>query len=423
MNFLSDGIQNAPYSKNLLDRFLRFVKKDTQSNTELADQGVMPSTPGQRKFAQSLVQELQQLGLKDVKISPDCYVYAHLPATTGMESKPSFCLISHMDTSDEVSGADVKPLLHQNYQGTAIQLPHGNILDPETDPFLKAASGKQDTIISSDGSTLLGADDKAGLSEIITAVEFIIAHPEIRHGNVELLFSPDEETGHGMDKVPLDYIKSRFAYTVDGGDLGELETECFNAYKSEITFQGVSTHTGSARGKMVNAITMASSFISTLPRQLAPETTDGKTGFYAPLGISGSIEECSVTLLLRDFSKQGINDKIETVDLLSQATARSFGGKALTKHTFQYENMKEGLDKNPAVEKVLEQAYRNAGVEPKFPPIRGGTDGSRLTEMGIPTPNIFTGGHNFHSRYEWASLHQMIQATETIIQLVQLWAQ
>ncbi len=405
----------------LLNRFISYVKTYSESDSAQADNGVMPSTPQQWKMAELVCNELKQLGLENVHTDENCYTYGLLKATAGCEKVPSFCLIAHIDTVDEVSGKDVKPIVHKDYDGKTITLPSGIILNPESDKYLALAGEQKDTIITSDGSTLLGADDKAGVAEIMTAVEYLVKHPELKHGDIEVLFSPDEETGHGMDKVNLKTIRSKMCYTVDGGHIGELETECFNAYKSEVTFTGKSMHTGTARPGMVNAVSMAASFVANLPRQEMPETTDGHMGFYAPLEINGSIEQSSVLVLLRDFTLDGIKKRMHMVDLVAQMAAETFNGAVQVKHTQQYLNMKEKLDANPLIVNKLVQAYKAAGVEPEFKPIRGGTDGSRLTEMGIPTPNIFTGGHNYHSRYEWASLSQMTCAAEILLQLSQSW--
>lgn len=422
MQDASTYIAQSPISKPLLERFLRYVKTYSESSSEVADKGIQPSTPQQKEMAALLNLELEDAGFKNVQTTPFCYTYAYIPASPGFEEKPSICLLAHIDTVEEVSGKDVKPIVHSQYDGKAIDLPYGITLDPKKDKDLELAGQEKDTIITSDGSTLLGADDKAGLAEIMTACKYIIDHPEIQHGPVEVIFSPDEETGHGMDNVPLNLIKSKCAYTVDGGHIGELETECFNAFKTDIVFTGLSKHTGSARPEMVNAITMASYFTVNLPRQEAPETTDCYQGFYAPMEISGSIEKSFVSLILRDFTTDGMERRKAFVDQLAAVTAGAFGGKAEVTHKQQYLNMKQTLDKHPLVVQNLVQAYKDAGVEPNFTPIRGGTDGSRLCEMGIPTPNIFTGGHSYHSRYEWASLSQMVKATDVLIKLIQIWA-
>ncbi|MCR4943848.1 MAG: peptidase T [Clostridium sp.] len=404
--------------KSLLEKFLRYVQVWTTSDSVSADAGNQPSTPNQFDLAKILSQELSELGLKNVQITDKCYVYAFLPPSPGCESQESFCLLAHIDTVEEVSGKNVQAQIYENYSGQKITLASGDILNPQTDSALALAGKNQETIISSDGNTLLGADDKAGVAEIMASLEYFSKNPQVKHGPVEICFSPDEETGHGMDNVPLNLIKSKYAYTVDGGHIGELETECFNAFKSEITFTGVSTHTGSARGKLVNAITMAGNFVTNLPRNEAPETTDGYEGFYAPMTIEGSIESAKVCIFLRDFDSKGMEKRKALIDTLANATALSFGGKAEVKHTQQYLNMKDGFKNRPDVVENLIAAYKKAGVEELLTPIRGGTDGSRLTEMGIPCPNIFTGGHNYHSRTEWASLDQMQKAMEILINLI-----
>lgn len=401
---------------SLLERFLRYVQIWTTSDSLSADSGAQPSTKCQFDLAHLLESELKALGLKDVQVTEKCYVYANLPATAGLEAQETFCLLAHIDTVEEVSGQHVNPQIHKNYDGSKITLASGDILNPDEDSALSLAGKNHETIITSDGNTLLGADDKAGVAEIMSALEYIVQN-KIPHGQIEVCFSPDEETGHGMDNVPLNLIKSKYAFTVDGGHIGELETECFNAFKSEIEFTGVSTHTGTARGKLVNAITMASNFVTNLPRHEAPETTMGYEGFYAPMNIEGSIESSKVTLFLRDFEDSGMEKRKSLVEQIALATAVSFGGKVKVTHTQQYLNMKNGFTKCPHVIEKLIESYKAAGVEPVFTPIRGGTDGSRLTELGIPTPNIFTGGHNFHSRTEWASLEQMEKAKEVLIYL------
>ena len=406
-------------NSSLLTRFLRYVQVWTTSDSVSADSGCQPSTKNQFELAHLLESEMKSLGLKNVQVTEKCYVYGVLPASEGLENVPPFCLLAHIDTVEEVSGKNVKPQIHKNYDGSKIQLASGDVLNPETDAALALAAENHETIISSDGTTLLGADDKAGVAEIMTAVACLAENPEIKHGPIEVCFSPDEETGHGMDNVPLNLIKSKYAYTVDGGHIGELETECFNAFKSEIVFTGVSTHTGSARGKLVNAISMASSFLTNLPRHEAPETTFGYEGFYAPMTIEGSIESAKVVLFLRDFDIKTMEKRKALVETLAESTALCFGGKSSVVHTQQYLNMKDGFKDRPDIIEKLVAAYKKAGVEPVLTPIRGGTDGSRLTEMGIPCPNIFTGGHNYHSRTEWASLEQMQKTVEILLNLCQ----
>ena len=408
-------------TSDVLERFLRYVQVYSESDSQKADKGVSPSTSCQWGMAKLLRSELQALGLQNVQTDSHCFTYALLPASPGAESVPPFCLIAHIDTVDEVSGKDVKPLVHRDYDGSVITLPSGIALDPAEDRHLAEAGKEKDTIITSSGDTLLGADDKAGIAEIMAAVSYLRSHPEEYHGPIEILFSPDEETGHGMDNVNLQLLRSKACYTVDGGHIGELETECFNAVKSDVTFYGKSKHTGDARPDMVNAVCMAAAFVSSLPRHEMPETTDGYMGFYAPLEMEASLEKARIMLLLRDFTQDGIERRKKLVQQVAETVALSFGGRAEVTNTEQYRNMKEKLASQPHVVQSLVAAYRAAGIEPCFPPIRGGTDGSRLTEMGLPTPNIFTGGHSYHSRYEWASLAQMRRAVEVLIQLSKTW--
>ena len=408
-------------SNNLLERFLRYVKTWTESNSEQADSGVFPSSPMQTEFAKTLAEELKSIGLKDIFLSEHSYVCARIPATKGYETFPSVGFLAHMDTVDEVTGKNVNPQIFKNYDGSVLNIGNGIVLDPAKDKHLSESVGQ--TIITTDGSTLLGADDKAGIAAIMTAAETIIKQ-NIPHGQIEIIFSPDEETGHGMDNVPTDWIQSKQCYTLDGGHIGELEVECFTAYKSEITFTGISTHTGTARPNMVNSITMLSAFVNFLPQTESPETTDGYQGFYAPMQISGGIEQSNLLIFNRDFTMEKMQRRLDNIDIFAKAIEAKFpGGKVDVKHTKQYVNMKEKLDQNPLVVEKLTEAVKNLGITPSFSPIRGGTDGSRLTEMGIPTPNVFTGGHNFHSRSEWASLEQMEAASKTIIELVKLWSE
>jgi len=393
MNYISDSIENK---NKLLERFIKYVQIWSESDSALADKGVFPSTPQQFDFAKVLLAELEELGLQKLQLNKDCYLYGFLP-DNGIKSQPVL-LMAHLDTVDEVSGKNVKPQIAKN---------------PEA-----FTGDKTDTIVTTDGNTLLGADDKAGVAAIMSALDFLVHNPQIKHGPIEVMFSPDEETGHGMDRVPLDLIKSKCAYTIDGSDLGELESECFNAWAATVTFTGKATHTGDAREKkMINAALMASNFVANLPRHKAPETTDGYQAFIAAMDIQGSIESAKVELLLRAFTNEEIEEEKGIIKQIAKSQEAIFGGK--TKVTFkkQYLNMKDELDKNPQVIKRLEKAYEAAGVTIVRKPIRGGTDGSRLTEMGIPTPNVFNGAHDFHSRFEWLSLNQMSKAADIIVNL------
>ncbi len=385
MNYIYNSNE---YKNKLLDRFLRYVKVWTESDSAAADKGAFPSTQRQFDLARMLEIELRELGLKDVQVTEDCYVYGYLP---GGPSAPVLVL-AHMDTVDEVSGKDVKPVL---------SLKDG------------------DTIISSDGTTLLGGDDKAGLSAIMECLEYLTEHPELPHGPVEVLFSPDEETGHGMDRVPLKLIKSKCAYTVDGGAEGELESECFNAWVCNAEFLGKACHTGDAKaGGMVNANLMAADFAARLPGNMLPETTEGYEPFIALMETNSTIEKASAQLLLRAFDMEEIEREKTILNENARAVEKKYGGKVELSFRQQYLNMKDTLDKHPDVVARLEKAYKAAGVQIIRKPIRGGTDGSRLTEMGIPTPNIFTGGHEFHSRNEWVSLNSMSKAADVLINLL-----
>ena len=414
MNKISES---KDYTKRLLERFVKYVKIWSESDGNAADNGVFPSTERQWDMAKILEEDMKALGMSDVQLTDGCYVYGRLPGNDG--SSESVLFLAHMDTVDEVTGKDVKPQIFENYDGHEIKLNNGVVHTVESDEALAQAAAKRETIITTDGSTLLGGDDKCGIAAILTAIEYLQEHKEEKHCNIEVIFSPDEETGHGMDKVPMELIKSKFAYTVDGGNIGELESECFNAWAAEVTFIGKACHTGDAKkGKMVNAVSMAGKFLSLLPHTMTPETTENYEGFIAPMEVAGSIDSCKVQLLLRSFSPDEIELQKCIVSDCAEAAAISFNGKKEIKFKQQYLNMKEKMDQHPEVLEKLRKAFREAGVAIVEKPIRGGTDGSRLTEMGIPCPNIFTGGHNYHSRTEWASLEQMQKASEVLINLI-----
>jgi tripeptide aminopeptidase len=401
----------------LLKRFLSYVTYDTGSDRRIEE---TPSTPGQWELAKTLQTELTNLGLKDVKLTKHCYVIARLPASHGKEKLPSVGFLAHLDTSDDVSGKDVKAKLVENYDGKPIALADGLCLDPVKEPGLAEQKGK--AIIHTDGATLLGADNKAGIAEIMTATEYLVTHPETEHGPVEIIFTPDEETGKGLPHFPLDEIKSTACYTVDGGAMGEIESECFNACKADIEFKGRVIHLGAARGTLVNAALMASSFALLLPRNESPETTDGYYGYYCPMEITGDLENAKLEVFLRDFDSEGMKYRMEALETFAKTVETQFpGGKVIVKSEMQYYNMKSGIDKKPDVMDKLKHALDNLGIEWRLKPVRGGTDGSRLTELGLPTPNIFTGGRNFHSRLEWASVDEMCAACNVIIELVKLW--
>ena len=413
-------ILSKDFTNGLLERFLRYTRQWTTSDPDRADQGIVPSTDRQWDFAKNMMQELQELGITDVSISEHCYVCARLPASAGMESVPAVGFLAHMDTSSEVSGENVQPQVVQNYDGNPIQLKGGATLDPSIDIKLQQVVG--DTIITSDGTTLLGSDDKAGIAIIMTGLQEII-QKQLPHGTIEIIFSPDEETGHGMDFVPIEWLTAKQCYTFDGSTGGEIEDECFNAWRTDVVFTGKAKHTGYARPDMVNAVSMMADFLVLLPRHEAPETTDNYQGFYCPMDMSGHIEEAKVSIYLRDFDAASMERRKENVELFAKAVVAKYAGSSVqVTHNMQYLNMKAKLDQQPHIMENLVKAVKMTGIEPIFRPIRGGTDGSRLTEMGIPCPNIFTGGHNFHSRMEWASLSQMAYGVLTLLNLVSLQA-
>jgi tripeptide aminopeptidase len=410
-------ILKADLRPYVLPRFLRYVRVWTTSDSHCDE---TPSTPQQWDLAKILAEELKTLGIEDVVLTEHCYVIARLPASPGREKAPALGLLAHIDTSPDVSGKDVRPVVVEAYDGSLIRLGEGLVLDPSSDADLAAQKGK--TIIHSAGDTLLGADDKAGIAEIMGAAEFLIKHPEIGHGPIEIIFSPDEETGRGLPCLPLETLKAQVCYTVDGGPLGRLEAECFNAWGAEITFTGKVIHLGTARGALANAVSMAASYAAMLPRSESPESTDGYYGYYCPLEIQGNLESASLQVFLRDFEKDGIERRIKALESFAGAVEAQFpGGRVSVVPKLQYLNMKEKIGEKPKVMALLEKAAAALGISVVQEPIRGGTDGSRLTELGIPTPNIFTGGRNAHSRIEWASAGDMFAAARLVLELARLW--
>ena len=403
----------------LVPRFMNYVRCCTESDRRNPE---TPSTPGQWDLAKTLRDELLGLDLKEVELTAHCYVVARLPASEGLENVLPVGFLAHMDTASDVTGKDVKPRLVRDYDGGRIELAGGIALDPAKEDGL--AEQKGGAIIHADGTTLLGADNKAGVAAIMAAVECLLAHPEIRRGPVEIIFSPDEETGKGLPEFPSEKIKSKVCYTVDGGPIGEIEAECFNAWQANVEFKGKVIHVGAARGILANAALMAASFAVMLPRSESPEATDGYYGYYCPMEMSGNLENAKLEVFLRDFETEGMNRRLETLEALARAVEAQFpGGKVIVKTTPQYYNMKAKIDGNPRVMDRLKTALDNLGVAWRLKPIRGGTDGSRLTEMGVPTPNIFTGGRNFHSRLEWVSVSEMCAACRVVMELIRLWGE
>jgi tripeptide aminopeptidase len=416
---------SRPYAAELASRLLRYAKIETTSDRHRDE---TPSTPTQWELGRLILDEIKALGIEDASLDDHCYLIARIPASRGLEGAPSVGLMAHIDTASDVSGAGVKPRLVERYDGKSIRLGSASAdsderltLEVSDNPELAEHVG--DTIVVTDGSTLLGADDKAGVAEIITAAAYLLSHPELRHGPLELIFTPDEETGKGMNLFPLERLRSKVCYTLDGGKAGEIEAECFTAYAVKAEFKGKVIHIGAARGKLANAVAMAASFVTMLPRNESPEATDGWYGYYCPLEIAGGLESATVELFLRDFSQAGMEARIAAIHAMAKAVEAQFPLGAVTLSVAkQYVNMREKLDERPEVLGRLMEAARLAGAEPFIKPIRGGTDGARLTEMGVPTPNVFTGGYNYHSRYEWASVAEMVVAVDTVLELVQLWA-
>jgi tripeptide aminopeptidase len=405
---------------SVLDRFLRYVQYDTQSD-EGSDS--YPSTAKQLVLLRDLADELRAIGLADAAIDQHGYVTATIPATTTKAGVPTIGFIAHVDTSPEMSGAGVKPIVHRRWDGHDIVLPDAPdaVLRLQDIPALREQVGHD--IVTASGTTLLGADNKAGVAEIVTAAEYLMAHPEIPHGPIRIAFTPDEEVGRGTQHFDVTRFGARCAYTMDGGLRGEVETESFSADAMTVTFHGFNTHPGYAKGRMVNAIKVAARFIDSLPSgSLSPETTEGQEGFVHPYVVHASVESTSVRLLIRDFDTAGLREKEQMLDHLAQAAALRYpGSRYESKVEEQYRNMKEVLDRSPEIAEYACEAVRRAGLEVRRRSIRGGTDGSRLSFMGLPTPNIFAGEHNFHSRLEWVSVQDMEKAVEVIVHLARIW--
>ncbi len=409
------------FEERLLKRFLEYVRIDTTSDGHSKKR---PTTAGQLQLSRLLAQELKDLDVKGVTLDEQGFLFASLESNLPdhQAEPPEIGYIAHVDTSDAVPGGGIDPQVHECYSGEILCLKDGVVLDPAEFPELLRYKGQ--TLISSDGRTLLGADDKAGIAEIMVALEYLQSHPEIPHGRLTVLFTPDEEQGLSMERFPIDKLSARYCYTFDGGEEGTIEAECFEAYKVKLVFHGNSIHTGVARGKLVNAVEMAAHFVSMLPGTESPQATDGRYGFYFPLEINGRVESTELEIYLRDFEETGIKRRIEAVKQFARAVEAAFPqGRVEIEVKKQYANMARYLREARQVLELLEGAVRATGIEAEYRIIRGGTDGARLTEMGIPTPNIFTGGHNFHSRQEWVALPAMVRAARTAVNLVRLWAE
>ncbi|MGE3955444.1 MAG: peptidase T [Vicinamibacterales bacterium] len=405
---------------SVLDRFLRYVQIDTQSDESST---TYPSTAKQFVLLRALVDELHAIGLSDAAIDEHGYVMATIPATTAKPGVPVIGFIAHVDTSPEMPGAGVKPIVHRAWDGRDILLPDAPdaVLRQTEIPALVEQVGHD--IVTASGTTLLGADNKAGVAEIVTAAEYLVQHPEIPHGAIRIGFTPDEEVGRGTLHFDVQKFGASCAYTMDGGLRGEVEVESFSADAMTLTFHGFNTHPGYAKGRMVNAIKVAASFIDSLPQHtLSPETTEGMEGFVHPYSVSSSVEKTSVKLIIRDFDTWGLQEKARMLEALAEkAVHRHPGSRVEIELVEQYRNMKEVLDTRPEIAEYAEEAVRRAGLEVRRRSIRGGTDGSRLSFMGLPTPNIFAGEHNFHSRLEWVSVQDMEKAVEVIVHLARIW--
>jgi tripeptide aminopeptidase len=407
------------FTHSVTERFLRYVVIDTQSDPSSP---TCPSTEKQKDLGRLLATELQAMGIQDAHLDERGYVYATVAANTD-KKVPVICFCSHMDTSPDCTGRNVKPQITRNYQGGDIVLPGDptQIIRAAEHAALRDQIGHD--IVTSDGTTLLGADNKAGIAEIMDAAQFLIKNPQIKHGTIKILFTPDEEIGRGVDNVDLKKLGAAFAYTIDGESAGNIEDETFSADAATITIEGVSTHPGFAKGKMEHAIKIAAAVIDRLPKDCcSPETTEGKEGFLHPISIVGALEKATINLIVRDFTDSGLKQKEALLESIVQEVMKDFPRSTYRMQVKQqYRNMKQVIDKHPEIIENAVEAIRRAGLKPFKTSIRGGTDGSRLSFMGLPCPNIFAGEHAFHSRLEWVSVQDMEKAVQTIVHLAMIW--
>jgi len=407
------------FTHTVTERFLRYVVIDTQSDPASS---TYPSTGKQKDLGRLLVAELQAMGIGDAHLDQHGYVYATIPANT-QKKVPVICFCSHMDTSPDCSGRNVKPQLVRNYRGGDITLPAdpAQVIRVAEHPALKDQIGND--IITTDGTTLLGADNKAGVAEIMDAAHALVQNPQIKHGTIKILFTPDEEIGRGVDKVNLKKLGADFAYTIDGESAGTIEDETFSADGVTITIEGVSTHPGFAKGKMEHAIKIAAAIVDRLPKDTcSPETTEGKQGFLHPIGVTGALEKATLGFIVRDFTEVGLKEKEGLLEGIVKDVMKGFPRSTYAiEIKEQYRNMKEVIDRHPEIVDYAIEAIRRAGLKPVRSSIRGGTDGSRLSFMGLPCPNIFAGEHAFHSRLEWVSVQDMERAVQTIVHLAMIW--
>jgi tripeptide aminopeptidase len=402
------------------ERFLRYVQIDTQADPT---SDTTPSSEKQKDLSRLLVQELLEMGVSDAEMDEFGYVYATIPANTDKANVPTLCFCSHVDTAPDASGTGVKPIVHRNYQGQDIILPDdtSQIIRLSEHPYLKTQIGND--VITASGLTLLGSDDKSGVAEIMDAAYQLMKDPSVKHGKIRILFTPDEEIGRGVDKVDMKRLAADFGYTLDGGPVGDLEDETFSADGATVSIQGVSAHPGYAKGKMENSIKIASAIVSALPKsKLTPETTEKKQGFLHPVKIEGGLENAKITFILRDFDNKLLAKKADILrGVVEKVMTRFPHSKAEVNVFEQYRNMKNVLDKNPQVIENAKEAIRRAGLKPNLGSIRGGTDGSRLSFMGLPCPNLFAGEQAIHSRQEHVSTQDMEAAVRTIVHLCSVW--
>ncbi|WP_226645265.1 peptidase T [Mesobacillus subterraneus] len=402
----------------IIERFTSYVKVDTQSDESSE---TTPSTAGQLTLANMLVEELKTIGMEEVSIDDHGYVMATLPANTD-KNVPTIGFLAHVDTATDFTGKNVNPQIVENFDGNQIVLnmEQNIILSPADFPELPQYKGH--TLITTDGTTLLGADNKAGIAEIMTAMAYLIQHPEIKHGKIRVAFTPDEEIGRGPHKFDVEAFNAKFAYTIDGGPLGELEYESFNAASAKVTFKGKNVHPGTAKGKMVNSAKIAMEFNSKLPAEEAPEHTEGYEGFFHLSSINGDVEETTLHYIIRDFDGDSFQARKDLMQKITNELRLTYGETRIDlEMSDQYYNMKDKIEPVKEIVDIAYEAMENLGIKPIVKPIRGGTDGSQLSYMGLPTPNIFTGGENFHGRFEYISVDNMMKSVETIVEIAKLF--
>lgn len=405
--------------EQLIERLTTYVKIDTQSNE---NSQTTPSTKGQWDLLHLLENELEKLGLENITLDDNGYLMATLPANTDVDV-PTIGFLAHVDTATDFTGKNVKPQIVENYDGQAIMLNEDLGIALSPDDFPELINYKGHTLITTDGTTLLGADNKAGIAEIMTALEYLINNPEIKHGTIRVAFTPDEEIGRGPHKFDVEKFNADFAYTIDGGPLGELQYESFNAASAKIIFKGENVHPGTAKDKMVNAGKMAAEFIQHVPEQEAPEYTEGYEGFFHLISVNGDVEKAEVYYIIRDFDKDKFSARKDLIKQIVEKMKEKYGNdRVILDLRDQYYNMREKIEPVKEIVETAKQAMLNLNIEPIIEPIRGGTDGSQLSYMGLPTPNIFTGGENFHGKYEYISVNNMEKAVKVIIEICRLFA-